>query len=216
MLTNGAMTMKWWMITCSNIQRLTGSDTSYSYTPIHMIVRTSTTLTHSYRHIGGGTRIRTDPTLTDKENEAETQWEEAEPKTRRGGDRGATNGWLVELVLQEKKSKKLSFKKKPHRRKDERKTRNQQGSGSSAVRQVLKPPAPSSLSGPPPTPPPSLAEGESTWARDGVETRRNTAHTDGGWATDLACSPYGTPVEVSKVHLTKGGVGGTEGETTIF
>lgn len=31
-----------------------------------------------------------------------------------------------------------------------------------------------------PHPPLSLAEGESTWARDGVETRRNTAHTDGG------------------------------------
>lgn len=31
-----------------------------------------------------------------------------------------------------------------------------------------------------PPPAPSLAEGESTWAQDGVETRRNTAHTDGG------------------------------------
>lgn len=31
-----------------------------------------------------------------------------------------------------------------------------------------------------PPPLPSLAEGESTWAQDGVETRRNTAHMDGG------------------------------------
>lgn len=134
-----------------------------------------------------------------------------EKKIEEEKNRSETNDWLKESFKKKKTGRKLSLKnpRKPHRRRDERrkKRRDQQGRGSSAVRQVLKPPVPPSLSLPnhlPPshTPLPGRG-GVDMGARDGVETRRNTAHTDGGWATDLACSPYGTPVEVSRVHLTK-------------
>lgn len=139
----------------------------------------------------------------------------AKDKERRETEEPQTTGYRRARATGKWKNgyeSKLKNPRKPHRREGMKGGggRTQQGRRSSAVRQVLKPPAPPSPSQPspslnPPTPLPSLAEGESTWAQDGVETRRNTAHTDGGWATDLACSPYGTPVEVSRVHLTKGG-----------
>lgn len=140
-------------------------------------------------------------------------------------DRGATNDRLQKSSSYGKMKKKKRYEsklrnpRKPHRRRDGREKKNSTRKKVVGCQTGVEAPCPTlpkptqPIPSPTPPPLPSLAEGESTWAQDGVETRRNTSHTDGGWATDLACSPYGTPVEVSRVHLTKGGI---EGKTTVF
>lgn len=138
----------------------------------------------------------------------------AKDKERRETEEQQTTGYRRARATGKWKKRyksKLRNPRKPHRRRDGRGKKNSTRekvvgcqTGVEAPRPTLPKPS-QPIPSPTPPPLPSLAEGESTWAQDGVETRRNTAHTDGGWATDLACSPYGTPVEVSRVHLTKGG-----------
>lgn len=220
------MTMKWWMITCTYtcIKCLTGRNTTNPYTPKYTI-RTSTTLkqqkTHIYRH----------RTSNEDKDWSDTDWRRewgrndmrrgrAKDKDREKTEERQTASYRKALATRNNIKYESKLKKSNQATQKEEwknKKRDQQGRGSSAVRQVLKAPAPPSRYVPPqtsPSPPPPLPGrgGVDMGARWGGD-EKNTAHTDGGWATDLACSPYGTPVEVSRVHLTKGGI---EGKTTVF